>query len=314
MRRNRFGAGSGGPLLAALLSLLCLVPAGCERKAPQAAPAAGDRPSTLRIGLIPEQNIFRQLQRYDPLAAHLSKVVGARIELTILPRYGNIIANFKSQELDGGFFGSFTYALAHEKIGLEVVARPVAPDNTSTYHGLIFARKDRGIRNARNMRGKRFVFVDKATTAGYLLPLNYFHEHGIADYRAYLKESYFAGTHEDAIRDVLEGKADVGAAKNTVFRRLSDADPRVRDELVILARSPSVPENALALRNDLDPDLSRKLREAILTLPDSPEGRAVLATFGAVRFVPTANRDYEPVYEYARKAHLDLARYDYLND
>ena len=311
MRRIRFGNGTGGALLAVLL---CLLPAGCERKAPKATPPGEGTTGSIRIGLIPEQNIFRQLERYEPLASHLSKVVGVPIELKILPRYGNIIANFQSQQLDGGFFGSFTYALAHEKIGLEVVARPMAPDNSSTYHGLIFVRKDRGIRNAGDMRGKRFAFVDKATTAGYLLPLNYFHEHGIADYHAYLKESYFAGTHEDAIRDVLEGRADVGAAKNTVFQRLLESDPRIREELVILERSPSVPENALALRKDLDPELALRLRDALLSLQDSPEGRAVLETFRAARFIPTENRDYDPVFEYARKAHLDLAGYDYLND
>ena len=58
------------------------------------------------IGLIPEQNIFKQLERYQPLADYLSKKIGASIELKVLTRYGNIIDNFVSLGLDAAFFGS----------------------------------------------------------------------------------------------------------------------------------------------------------------------------------------------------------------
>jgi phosphonate transport system substrate-binding protein len=264
--------------------------------------------------LIPEQNIFRQIERYRPLGEYLSGKVGRNIELTVLPRYGNIVENFRSLGLDGAFFGSFTYALAHRKMGVEVIARPVGTDNTSTYYGVIFARKDSGIRSAAQMKGKRFVFVDKATTAGYLLPLEYFRENRIADYRRFFRETWFAGTHEGAIRDVLEGKADAGAAKSTVYLRMSLQDARIGKELVILARSPEVPENGLAFRKDFDGATKGRIREVLLGMADDPAGAEILARFGAGRFIPTTDADYAPVYEYARQAGLDLDAYDYLNE
>ena len=268
----------------------------------------------LRIGLIPEQNIFVQLDRYRPLAAYLSEKIGARIELKILPRYGNIIDNFRSEKLDGAFFGSFTYALAHRKLGVIVVARPVGPDNASTYYGMIFVRKDSGIRTIRDMRGKRFAFVDKATTAGYLLPLEYFHQGGVMDYHAYFKETYFTGTHEDAIYDVLNMRVDAGAAKNTVYLRLAKENPKIRKELEILARSPDVPENGLALSKDLDDSTKKRITEALLNMDEDPEGKEILRRFGAIRFIETTNKDYDSVFEYAREIGLDLSTYDYKND
>jgi phosphonate transport system substrate-binding protein len=216
--------------------------------------------------------------------------------------------------LDGAFFGSFTYALAHAKVGVEVLARPVALDNSSTYHGLIFVRKDSGIRDIRDMKGKRFAFVDKATTAGYLLPLEYFHTRGISDYKGYLKEYYFAGTHEDAIYDVLNKKADIGAAKNTVFNRLAKGDPRIREDLFILTRSPDVPENAIALRKDIDPAVRNRMKETFLNMHLDPEGKQVLEQFGALRFIETTNEDYAVVVKYAENIHLKLATYDYINN
>jgi len=266
------------------------------------------------IGLIPERNIFEQLQKYEPLAKYLSKKMGINVELKVLARYGNVIDNFQTSKMDGAFFGSFTYALAHAKLGVEPLARPEDTDGHSTYFGVLFARTDSGITNAEDMKGKVFAFVDKATTAGYLLPMAYFKSHGIADYKTYFKETYFAGTHENAIHDVLTRMADVGAAKNTVYRYLSNIESNVRKDLVILERSPDVPENGLAVRPDLDPSIKGKLKESLTSMHEDPEGITALETFGARRFIETTDRDYENVYRYARQAGMDLATYDYLND
>jgi phosphonate transport system substrate-binding protein len=293
--------------------LLLLLLSGCADKEPPPPPRK-QAVAKLQIGLIPERNIFKQIERYEPLAEYIFRITGVRISLSVLPRYGNIVTNFQSSNLDGAFFGSFTYSLTHAKTGVEILARPVGLDNTSTYHGLIFVRKDSGVRNAKDMKGKRFAFVDKATTAGYLLPLAYFRENGVPDYRRYLKEGYYAGTHEAAINDVLNRKADVGAAKNTVFNRIAKEDPRVSRELVVLARSPDVPENGLALRKDVDPGIHRLLKETLLNMERDPEGKKALERFGALRFIETTNADYRPVLEYAKSARLDLATYDYLND
>jgi len=266
------------------------------------------------IGLLPEQNIFHQLERYDPLAKYVSNKLGRKIELKVLPRYGNVINNFVSENMDGAFFGSFTYALAHSKLGLEVIARPENIKGISTYHGLLFARKDSGIRNIKDMAGKRLAFVDKATTAGYLLPLAYFKKHGIDNYNVYLKETYFAGTHEDVINDVLDKKADIGAAKNTVFYRLAEKNKRILNDLIIIERSPNVPENGLAMRKDIDISIRTKIRDILLDMHNDPAGRKVLKDFGALKFIPTSNDDYKPVFDYANEIGLNLATYDYMND
>jgi phosphonate transport system substrate-binding protein len=268
----------------------------------------------LLIGLIPERNIFKQIERYEPLAAYISKKLGINIELKVLTRYGNIIDNFVSLGLDGAFFGSFTYTLAHAKLGVEPIARPLSFDGISSYHGLIFARKGGDIKGAEDMKGKIFAFVDKATTAGYLLPLSYFRKHGIGNYKTYFKETYFTGTHEDAIYDVLNKKADIGAAKNTMYYRLANLDDRIKNELFILEKSPDVPENGLAVRKDLDASVKSKLKEILLNMHNDTEGRKVLDRFGAQMFIETKDNDYHGVYDYVKTINLNLTTYDYIND
>jgi phosphonate transport system substrate-binding protein len=285
-----------------------------DTDAPLPAKEAGPALKPLLIGLIPERNLFDQIKRYEPLADYISGKIGRKIELTVLPRYGNIIDNFVSSGIDAAFFGSFTYTLAHAKLGVEVIARPESLDGTSTYYGLIFVRKDSGISSGKDIKGKVFVFVDKATTAGYLLPLAFFKTNGIDDYRTYLKESYFAGTHEDSIYDVLNRRADIGAAKNTVFEIIQDTDSRIKDGLLILGRSADVPENGLAVRKDLENSIKNKLRETLLSMHNEPDGMVVLKDFGARRFIKTEDNDYSGVYEFIKKIDLDLSTYDYVND
>ncbi len=306
-----------------VLGALAVACGGSEAPPPglhgTALPSPAEPPRTapdqeLQIGLLPERNIFRQLERYEPLAAYLSARVGRKIHLEILPRYGNIVANFESAGLDGAFFGSFTYVLAHRRLDVDPIARPVMQNGRSTYFGVVLVRRDSGIRDAQGLRGKRFAFVDQATTAGYLLPLDFLAQHGVKDYRAFLGETYFAGTHEDVIRDVLDGRADAGAAKSSVLERMAGEDPRVVSDLTFLARSPDVPENGLALRRGLPPELRARVREALLAMHQDPQGRRALESLGAVRFIETRDEDYEPVYRFAREVGLDLDRYQYDNN
>lgn len=291
--------------------LFFILLSGCSKSD---LPAKKGAAPTIVIGLIPEQNIFKQIERYRPLADYISKKADINIELKVLTRYGNIINNFISLNMDGAFFGSFTYSLAHSKLGVEVIARPEKIDGTSTYHGLIFVRKDSGIKKAKDMKGKRFALIDKATTAGYLLPMHYFRENGIKDYKTFLKEAYFAGTHENAILDVLNKKADIGAAKNTVFERLANNDPRIKNDLFVIKKSMDVPENAMAVRKNLDASIKNKLKKVLLEMHTDPEGRDILKNFGARRFIETTDSDYEPVYKYAEEIGLNLATYEYLNE
>src|SRR5512139_292077 len=171
-----------------LALLLCI---GLPAAAP--APAAGQQ--KLLIGLIPEMNIFEQKARFKLLGEYLSKQTGVTVRFTLLSRYGNILDSFVTEKMDGAFFGSFTGALAIQKLGVVPLARPVNLDGTSTYQGYLFVRKDSGIKNARDMKGKRMAFVEKATTAGYIFPRAYLRENGITDIDHYFGDVFFAGSH-----------------------------------------------------------------------------------------------------------------------
>lgn len=265
------------------------------------------------IGILPEMNVFKQKQRFQLLGDFLSNKIGTRVEFTILSRYGNVIDHFHSQKMDGAFFGSFTGALAIRKLGVIPLARPVNPDGDSTYRGYLFVRKDSGIKDISDMKNKRMVYVDKTTSAGYLFPLAYLKENGITDTGRFFSTTFFSGSHDAAISAVLNRKADVGAAKHSIYEQMKRSNPRVERELTILATSASVPSNGLCVRKDLDEKLKMKLKAVLLNLHRDPEGRLLLQQFGALKFVETLSSDYQPVFTMAAKAGIDIKTYDNSN-
>ena len=83
---------------------------------------------------------------------------------------------------------------------------------------------------------------------------------------------------------------------------------------MILEQSPNVPQNALAVRSNMDASIKNKLREALLNMHRDPEGVPILKVFEANRFIETTNEEYAVVFNYARDIGLDLATYQYIND
>jgi phosphonate transport system substrate-binding protein len=263
------------------------------------------------IGLIPEENIFHQMDRHKPLAAYLSEKLGIKVRMTILSRYGDIIDRFSDRHMDGAFFGVFTGVLAMEKLQVEPIARPVRLNGKSTEQGYIFVRKDSGIRTVTDMKGKRIVFVDRATVTGYLFAIAYLRENGVNNVDQYFREYSFVGSHDSVIHSVLDNRADIGMARSSIFNMLIAKDPSIGNELVVIAQSGELPETTLCLRKDLSADIKSRIRDILLGMDKDPKGREVLKKFEALRFIPAAKGDYRPFFEMAKKANIDLKSYRY---
>ncbi len=291
-----------------LAALLTIVPVCPSFSAPAPSP-----PAKLVIGLIPEMNVFLQMDRFKPLASYLSEQTGIEIRLVILSRYGNIVESFSHEKMDGAFFGSFTGALAIEQLKVTPLARPVNLNGESTYRGLLFVKKGSGIKSVQEMKGKRFAFVDRATTAGYIFPLAYLRSNGIESIDGFFSEYFFSGSHDASLNAVLNGKADIGAAKNTVFEFERKREPRIDKEIVILASSAEVPSNGLCVRSNLDAGVQSRLKKVLQEMDKSAKGKEVLEKFGAQKFVETHVKDYQPVIDMALQAGIDLKHYNYTN-
>jgi len=263
---------------------------------------AFEPPDELLIGIEPEHNIFDQVERYRHLADYLSDRLGVKIKLTIMSRYGEVIKRFKTLRLDGAFLSSYTATLGIRELHLEPIANPVNLLGESTSQGYILVRKDSGIRSMIDMKGGSIVFVDPATMEGYLFPLAFLQQHGVKDINAFFSRYYFSGSHASAIFAVLDGRADIGSAKSTVYYQLVKNDPTIGQELEIIARSPKVPEVTLCIKSDIAQYLRERLSSVLLDMDKTPAGKMALQQFRAERFVKSNKADFVIIEKMAQEA------------
>lgn len=281
------------------------------------------------IGIVPEQNIMIQSQRYEPLVDYLSHRLGEKfsVKLKLFPTYIEVCRSLARGDINAAFLGSLAYATVREHV--DVIARPDY-NGVSTYRGILFVRADSDINSLEQMRGRRLVLGGKTTTAGYVFPLYYFRKHGIDDYRNYFSKAIFVGTHEDAILAVLHNKADVGAAKDLIFRMIAKENPLLESGVKILASSAPVPSNAFVLRKNVslpcfdchqklaasrhggggkdipsEVNMGATIKQYLLEMPDDPKGREALEALGnANGFLETTDKDYAELYKMLREIHL----------
>ncbi|MFC1844591.1 phosphate/phosphite/phosphonate ABC transporter substrate-binding protein [Thermodesulfobacteriota bacterium] len=283
----------------------------CEHSLAEDKEMQDDDKITLRLLIVPEKNIFEQRRRYKFITDYLSYKTDINFIVEIMASYGDISKAFIEGKADAGFFGSFSYVLTHAKTGIEPIARPVWPNNNSTYRGYIFTRKDSNIKTIKDMRNKSLVLVDKATTAGYIYQLFYFKYFGISNIEDYFSSISFANSHDAAAWAVYAGEADIGGSKNHIFNNIMEEHPDFKEQMIILGESPEIPSNGLAVRKDLNPAIKLRIKTLLLSLHETPEGKEILKNFGAIKFVATSNDDYAVVYNMVKELGIDLHEYSY---
>jgi len=277
-----------------LLVMFCVLTSGSAK--------ASDRPDELLIGIEPEHNIFEQVEGYRKLADYLSEKCGFKVRVTIMSRYGEALQRFKNRKLDGAFLSSYTAAMAIRELQLEPAARLVNLQGSSVAHGYLFTRRDSGIKKIEDTRGKTFAFVDPATAEGYLFPLALLNEKGIKDAASFLRQYHFTGSHASTVFAVLDGRADLGASKDTIYNKQTSQDPTISRELFIIAKSQPVPETTLCLKQDLPPVLKAKLTSILLGMADNEQGRKILNIIEASRFTGADETDYDIILQMEKKA------------
>lgn len=285
--------------LAIFLALLFFV--ACSEKKREEKPAVDTNhipTDSFVIALLPEQNVFDQKKRYKPLADYLSRSLGIPVRTKLLDSYDAIYNEMLQKKVNAAFFGSLSYVVMNSKLEIEMLARPYLTNGISTYRGVIFALRDKGItEDVESWRGKRIALVNKSTTAGYIFPKYYLLNKGVKDFEAHFKKVIYTGSHDASVLSVFTGGADIGCASDLIFNKLTGENPAMRERLIVLANSAPVPANVLGTRKDTDSALKERLKDALMNMEKTPEGRDAFSHLGAVRFIETRRSEFAPILE-----------------
>lgn len=95
------------------------------------------------------------------------------------------------------------------------------------FGGVIFARAERyDLNTLEDLKGSTFVAVDETSLGGFLMALRELKAQGINPYRDFIDLS-FAGTHDEVVMAVREGKFDAGNVRTDILERMAN-EGRIR--------------------------------------------------------------------------------------
>ncbi|MCY2930688.1 MAG: phosphate/phosphite/phosphonate ABC transporter substrate-binding protein [Planctomycetota bacterium] len=257
------------------------------------APARPGRP--LRIGLIPERDPFALHKQYQRLTDYLADALDRPVELATMNTYEGVLADFAEKSVDAAFLGSLVTVLAVDRQGARVLVKPEFPGNATTYTGVLIVRADSPAKSLADLAGRQIAMV-KTTMAGHLFPYYLLATAGLLD-RPDAPRPLWAGTHDDVVQAVIDGKADAGSVKSLRLEEVLARHPEWK--IRRLATSPAVPTNALIVGGDMPAATAEKLAAALMGMDKDPRGRDVLAGLGMRRFLPCRIEEYGAIYDMA---------------
>ena len=170
-----------------------------------------DREKPLVLAFIPQENPEKLIGDIEVITKYLEAETGIPVKGYVTQDHAAAVEALRNGEADISFMGGLPYILAHNHIGAEVILSEVYR-GSPVYRGRIFVRKDSGIKNLKDLRGKTIAFADPISESGYIYPLDIFVEKGLIkqsdDPQKFFSTVYFAGGYQQAIQAVANNLVD----------------------------------------------------------------------------------------------------------
>jgi phosphate/phosphite/phosphonate ABC transporter binding protein len=235
-----------------------------------------------------------------PFLDYLERKIGRAIDLSVPADYDSLRSGLLAGQIDIANFPPLQYILArHAYPRLRALATQTY-EGASTYESFIVVRDDTSIKTLADLRGRRFCYVDRGSTSGYLLPKLHLRQQGL-DPDHLFKTIRYSGNHVALLKDVAEGKCDAGGVYSVALftaGTLGVAASRLR----ILAVAGQLPFDVICVSPKFPRELVEKLHAALLELrPERDLGSKILGpTFRINGFTEAKLSDFDAVEKAAR--------------
>jgi phosphonate transport system substrate-binding protein len=221
----------------------------------------------IRIGFMICNSRSETKERFEPIAAYLSEKIGRKFEPVLIDTY-KFEEYVRDKKLDFTHSNSMLAITYAKNYGLKLLTVDQRGAQGHKDSGVIITRKDSGIKNYEDMRGKSMVFGPALAPFGYMAQYYLMLTHGLDPevdlaYYAIPGGSY---KHEKVIYGVFFGKYDIGAVPRIDVDLMSEEGAINLDDFYIIDESIPMPYCTVGAMPDVDPDLVQKVKEALLNL------------------------------------------------
>jgi phosphonate transport system substrate-binding protein len=269
------------------------------------AQSLGGAENPLRMMFVPSGDAQMILKGGQKIGQLLQKTTGLHFKTSVATSYAAVIEAMGAGKVDVGWLATFSYVLAHDKYGVELLL-VVQRFGSPFYRGQIMVRADSGIQDLAGLKGKRFAFVDPASTSGHLYPKTLLLSQGV-DPEKFFKKSVFAGSHNAVVLSIYKGEVDGGAAYDGSRAAVAKIFPDVFDKVKVIAYTKEIPNDTVSVRKKLSEDLKIKIRDGLKQISHSPEGSKVLKKLYGISGFTDLDGLFDPVREAGRLLNLNLS-------
>ena len=298
-----------------LSAALALALAGCgEKRESKPVPA-----TAVNFSIMSTEGRQTQMDDWGPFLADMEKAIGMPVKPFFGTNYTSLIEAMRFKQTDVGWFTNQSGLEAVRRANGEVFARTVKPNGPDGYQAVIVVQKGSGITLDRLLKCDRtldFGMGDAKSTSGTLAPMTYlFAPKGIDPNTCF--KTVRSANHEANLFSVGSGLLDAATNNTASMDRMAmlgtDMAKRTLADIEVIWTSPTIPEDPMIRRKDLDPALKAKIDAFIFSYgtgegPEAERQRKVLERIQTRPFKRADNSHLLPVREMEASGQLIQAR------
>ncbi len=258
---------------------------------------AQQAPKELRISAIPDENPQEMLRVYTPFADYLTKEVGIPVKFTPVVDYAATVEGLVGNKLDMVWYGGLTsvQAVRMAKGAKRIVMRKEDTEFKSQF----ITRKDTGIHELKDLKGKTFSFGSVSSTSGHLMPRYYLMKAGVNPEKDFSKFG-FSGAHDATVAWVEAGRVDAGALNFLVWDKLVANKKVDTDKVVVFYTTPAYVDYVWTVRGGLDNATVEKISKALLKLDyNNPADKKLLDLHRTKGYIPAKDEQWKSLEDAA---------------
>ncbi len=241
-------------------------------------PAVTSGQTKLVMVFVPSAQTETVLAGGQRVSRMLSVALGVPVEAFVSTSFAAAIEAMCAGRADIGALNPASYVLAHDKCGVEVAVISVR-FRLPYYRAQISVRADANINKIEDLKGKRFAFVDPASTSGYIYPAAMLKKLGY-DPDRFFSQTVFAGSHPNVILAIYRGQVDAGTTYEDARTAVQRQFPDVMEKVKPIAYSNPIPNDTFSLNARLSPELRAKIKDRLLRIARTPEGKEAFISGG----------------------------------
>jgi phosphonate transport system substrate-binding protein len=259
----------------------------------------GSAKNPIKFYFLPSVDANAIADKSDIIKKYLEANTPYKFEIGVPTSYVAVVEAFGTKRSDVATLNTFGYLMANERYGATAALTAIR-FGKDTYKAQIIARSDSGIKKIEDLKGKRFAYVDPASTSGYYMAAKLLKDKGIT-----LGETVFAKKHDNVVTMVYQKQVDAGATFYTEpvdgvtqdARRLVKTQfPDVDSKISIIALTDEIPNDPIVFGNHVPQEIQSSIMEALKKLIETPEGKdAFYSLYGITGFKTASDKTYDDV-------------------